>query len=423
MRNKMIKKTLKNGVRLYLYVDESMKRILVNYGILYGSSGEYSSFYLDGEHKHVLPGCAHFLEHLLLEHSKYGNLYHKFADRKYAKNGLTNMGVTEYYFIGLENIKESIKELISAIQDPVFTNEDIIKSSEAIISGTRIVKDNKFRVARAIVDRNFYDGLELVDETLCFIGDENTTKRIDYEMLQNCYDAFYSDDNKVLLVAGNFDAEEMTCYIESIYDELPKRENRMKPYEYQLGNIRKESQIYYMSVEDDYVNIGIRNNDILGFSEKEIAFYMDYILDSKFCVGSDFIEFLKKKSVVSSDLSRDVYTNSFGTHIYFNVSCKDVKLFVDSVKDELKNGNLSKEYFELYKKKMIANEAFKLDYKYGILRDFIFRISISDDFDDIDFIKSMSFDRCIEFYKTLNFDKITVAIIRKMDNCKTLVLD
>lgn len=72
---------------------------------------------------------------------------------------------------------------------------------------------------------------------------------------------------------------------------------------------------------------------------------------------------------------------------------------------------------------MIANEAFKLDYKYGILRDFIFIISISDDFDDIDFIKSMSFDRCIEFYKTLNFDKITVAIIRKMDNCKTLVLD
>lgn len=413
MRNEIIKKTLRNGVRLYLYVDESMKRMLVSYGIFYGSSGEFFDFYLDGIHKHVLPGCAHFLEHLLLEHSKYGNLYHKFADRKYAKNGLTSMETTNYYFIGVEDFKVSLKELIFAIQDPVFTNEDVIKSSEAIISETRMIKDNKFNVARAIVDRNFYDGVELVDKTLSFIGDELSTRKIDYEMLKTCYDAFYSDDNKALLIAGNFDAEEITTYVESIYNELPRHENKMKPFDYQLGNIRTDSQIYNMSVEDDYVNVGIRNKNIEGFSEKEKAFYLDFILDSKFCVGSDFVESLKKDSIISSALGRSVYTNSFGIHIYFKVSCKNVNKFVDSIRVELENFDFSMEYFNLYKKKMIANEAFKLDSKYENLKNFMFRLNISDDFDDIDFIKSMSFDRCIEFYKLLNFNEITVGIIRK----------
>ena len=88
-----------NGVRLYLYLDKNMKKSFVSYGVFYGSSGEYSDFYLDGVKHHVLPGCAHFLEHLLLEHSKYGHLYRKFAQKKYVTNGLTYMDCTNYFFL------------------------------------------------------------------------------------------------------------------------------------------------------------------------------------------------------------------------------------------------------------------------------------------------------------------------------------
>ena len=160
MKNNFIKTTLKNGVRLYLYLDKNMKRSFVSYGVHYGSSGEYNDFYLDGVKHHVLPGCAHFLEHILLEHSKYGHLYRKFAQKKYVVNGGTSPDFTHYYFMGVDNILESISELINAVDNPVFTSEDVIKTSEAIIEETKMGKDNMYRVASSIADRNIFKSLE-----------------------------------------------------------------------------------------------------------------------------------------------------------------------------------------------------------------------------------------------------------------------
>lgn len=58
MKNEIIKKTLKNGVKLYLYKDENMKRTIVSYGINYGSSGEYADFYYEDKLVHVLPAMS-----------------------------------------------------------------------------------------------------------------------------------------------------------------------------------------------------------------------------------------------------------------------------------------------------------------------------------------------------------------------------
>lgn len=413
MKNEIIKKTLKNGVKLYLYKDENMKRTIVSYGVNYGSSGEYADFYYEDKHISVKPGCAHFLEHLLLEHSKYGNLYHKFAGKKYSKNGLTGMYMTYYYFIGVDDIKESLKELLVSIQEPVFTREDVLKTSEAIISETRMVRDNKQRVARAIVDRNFYEDLELVSDTLSFIGDEETTKSIDYEMLKTCYDAFYSDDNKVLLIGGNINVEEMTEYVESIYVSLPKHENRRREYKYNLGNIRNSRQIEYMSTEDDYVLVGFRNDMLKDFSLIEIIYYLDFIMDSKFSAGNEFVENLKKESVISSYIGWSSYVRDYGIHFYLNASCKDVDKFYNRIISKLKENDFSQNYFELYKKKTMANEAFKMDYKYSVLTNFVSRVDISENLSYVDFVKSMTFDRCMEFYNKLNFERNTTAIIRK----------
>ena len=79
----------------------------------------------EGKVVEVLPGIAHFLEHMLGEHSKYGNMYKIFSDKKYQKNGITYGELTRFYFCGLNDIKESIKILINTIDDPVFTKEDV----------------------------------------------------------------------------------------------------------------------------------------------------------------------------------------------------------------------------------------------------------------------------------------------------------
>ncbi len=406
-----IKRTLNNGVKLYLYLDKNMKKSFVSYGVRYGSSGEYSKFYLDGVYYHVLPGCAHFLEHMLGEHSKYGNLYKRFANKKYIANAFTCMNSTNFFFIGIDNILESIKELIIAIDEPVFTSEDIKKTSEAIIQETKMKRDNKNRVALAMVCRNLYKNLELYDESLCSIGNEESTKNLNYDMLKACYDAFYSDDNKILIIGGNFDEEQIVKYIESIYDNISKHENKRKNYQYLKEEIRKEFQVEYMPTNNDYLLIGFKNS-IIGFSPKEVNYFSDYLLDSKFRDDTILIEKLKNKNIISNleSKSSDFLLNDIVYYIGF--STKNYEETIKAIKKEISLNNFTKEYFELFKRRQIANHAARIDYKYDNLKNFLFRFDYTDDFNDISFIRNLSFDRFLEFYKTLNFDNYTAALIK-----------
>lgn len=414
MKNNFIKRTLRNGVKLYLYLDSNMKKSFVSYGVRYGSSGEYSQFYLDGVYYHVLPGCAHFLEHMLGEHSKYGNLYKRFANKKYITNAVTNMNSTNYFFIGIDDILESIKELITAIDEPVFTSEDIIKTSEAIIEETKRVRDNKYRVASAIIDRNLYKDAELYDESLCSIGNEESTKSLDYNMLKACYDAFYSDDNKILVIGGNFEEERIVEYIESIYDHTSIHKNRRKNYQYSKNEIRKKFQVENMPTNDDLLVIGFKNC-INGFTSKEVNYFIDYLLDSKFRDDTTFIEKLKDKNIISN-LEFKSFAFLLKDIVYrIGVSTKNYEEAIKSIKEEISLDNFTKEYFELFKRERIANQAARIDHKYDNLKKYLFRFDYTDDFDDISFIRALSFDRFLEFYKILNFDNCTVALIKNVE--------
>ena len=77
---------LNNGIPLYLRVDPTMKKVFVSYNIKYGSSGEWFKFNNNGQDYNVSNGYAHYLEHLLGEHSKYGDMYRNFDKRYYKSN-------------------------------------------------------------------------------------------------------------------------------------------------------------------------------------------------------------------------------------------------------------------------------------------------------------------------------------------------
>ena len=417
MRNNFIKKTLKNGVTLYMYIDPTMRKTYVSYAINYGSSGKWFNFYYKDKLYHVLPGCAHFLEHMLGEHSKYGNIYKYFASKKYDRNGVTGLDNTRYFFCGTEDIKESIEKLINMVDDPVFTENDVEETKYAIIEETKRVLNNKGRVGYALCKRNLYKNLDIYHESLGSIGNEETTKSLDYNTLKLCYDAFYYDANKTLLVGGNFDEQEMVDYIESIYAKLKPHKKELKELEYkELDKVKKEEEIYYMPTNDDYVTIGFKEK-IEKLTKKEILFYIWFILDYKFSDTKYFKKNLKKENIISyfSDISVDFYEDKY-YEIIISVSAKDTPKFIEKIKDYMKVMDLTEKEFELYKRTSIADEAVKIDYKYRVLNTFLNKIEYSENFDEIDFIKTLTFDRFKEFFNSITTDNYTVSIIRNIDN-------
>lgn len=421
MKNNFIKKTLRNGVKLYLYQDNSMKKTFVSYGVFYGSSGTFYDFYLDGKQNHVLPGCAHFLEHMLGEHSIYGNLYRYFDQKNYKVNAETGDTFTHYYFTGRDNIYESIKELITAIETPIFTEEDIKATSHAICEETKMTRDQKFRVALAICKRNLYSNIELVTDTLNSIGDEHTTRALDYNTLKACYDAFYNDENKFLIIGGDIDIEDITNYIESIYDNIKGHPNRRDAYHYSKSEkIRKEMQIEYMPTSDDLVAIGFKQTLTHDYTNKEIKYFLKFVCKSKLSSYKEFILRMKKENLLSC--LEFIHTEELKDNFHFIIgaSTKNYKEFLIKLKDELKKVDFSEKDFDLYKRQQIAYEASKIDNKYKSLRKFVYAMSYTDNFDDMDFIKALDFEKFMEFYKTLDFTQTTTALIQSPEKKKIL---
>ena len=168
-----------------------------------------------------------------------------------------------------------------------------------------------------------------------------------------------------------------------------------------------------MPTNDDYLLTGFKNN-IDGFSPKEVNYFIDYLLDSKFRDDTIFIEKLKDKNIISNLEGKNFAFLLNDIVYYIGFSTKNCEKTIRAIKKEIALDNFTKEYFELYKRKQIANHAMRMDYKYDNLKKFLFRLDYTNDFNDISFIRNLSFDRFLEFYKTLNFDNYTVALIKNV---------
>ena len=131
---------------------------------------------IDNKEYHMLPGIAHFIEHTLLEKSPFGNIIDIYSDRNYIKNGLTGYNKTEYFFYGIDNIKDSIKKLITTIDMPIFTKEDIEVVRKPILVETKNGTNNYNKMLGYLAVNNTYKNINIFDDSLNSIGTEDDNK-------------------------------------------------------------------------------------------------------------------------------------------------------------------------------------------------------------------------------------------------------
>ena len=415
--NNYKKVVLDNGVRLYVHSDKTMRQFYVSFNVEYGCSGEYFKFNYDGKDYSVIPGCAHFLEHLLLEHSPYGDLYNYFSSIKYFSNARTSLNLTTYYFYGSKNIKSSIKKLINSIEKPVFTDKDILDSSHAIAEETKRGLNNPFYESYYLTLRDAYKSFDLAHESLSLIGTEDIARNTDYNILKLCYDAFYSDDRKFMVITGPLDEDDIINYIKKIYDKIPNHENKTKVFvPDNLLEVREEKDtLVRKTVEDDVLTIDF-NEYFKGFTAFEVITYLSYLSDYKFSEKSKFTERLKKDGIlVNYDgryIKRIFNSDYYNLSFYFFVKDKD-KLIKEFMK-EIEKDDFDEEDFELYKKSKIGQYIFQTEDKYFFYETLPgFLIDNQCEFDRMETLKNTSFKRFKEFYKSIDFTHRSIVLLTK----------
>ena len=409
---------LQNGVTLYLFNDKKLKQTFVSYSINYGSSGKWFDFEYDKTKYHVGPGYAHFLEHLLGEHSKYGDIYYKFSNNNYKQNGITSLNSTCYYFYGIKNIKESIRELIEAIDMPIFTEKDVEESKKAIIEEAKMSCDKNVLSLCNLLHRNLYSDFDYFHESLSTIGNEQTTNDINFELLKVCYDAFYYDENKTLLIAGNINEQEIINYVNEIYAKIPKHEKKLVEYNYKSLDVREKEATIERNVFNEFNGLGIKIKMPEGFGRKEMHYFNYIIYQKNLISSSDLMIKFMKNGVLESNIISSINLNKNTIDLVIIVNSFNFNLFISELLEALKEFKIDEQEFKLMKKVMIANEVRGSENEYNNFKNFTYKKEYSEDFLDIQFIRDLDYNRFNKYLAALNYDNYVVAnMINSEEEC------
>ena len=289
---------LDNGIPLYLNIDKSLKQVFVGYYVGYGSSGKWFDFNLDGKDYHVLPGMAHYLEHLLVERSKNGNILTVFSNRNNDANASTSQYDTFFYYYGVSDILKSLKELIEAIDDPVFSKKDVDKTRHAIEEEATMVQDDHYIIVNNIVTNNLYKDFDSYYKTYTNIGNRETTKLIDYDSLVTCYKAFYQDKNKKLVISGNVDEKELVDYLNNLYSKMPKHEAKVILPNYDFDPIKKDYEEIEKKVKTNLYALGFKLKKPDNMTRLDLNYCAEILLQYLFGSISKFSIDLKDKQLM-----------------------------------------------------------------------------------------------------------------------------
>ena len=410
--NKFKKIILENGIPLYLCVDPTMKKTFVSYSVKYGHSGIWFDFKNDGKDRHVLPGHAHYLEHLLGEHCKYGNMYENFTRRFQNNNAYTGMNFTTYVLNGIYEVDKSTQELIHAIEEPVFDDKDVEASRRAIANEAAGTFDNHGLLLCDMVEKNLFSGIDLYDQTLSPIGNRETTNQITTQSLYDCYDAFYTDDRKFIIIAGDVEEENIVDFLNNVFASIKPHKSKLILPEQDLSGMRKTNDILHRDIDVPITALGVKIKKPEGISNKQFYYCMgvfeQYLLDSKEYSG------LEKDGHIDSFDS--VFANLVGDYIAFiqSFTTKKKKACCERLLELLNKRQITKEEYELVQKCIIASELREVEDKYEYLTNFPDSMNITEEYCDADFYRSIDYDTFMDTLSAFDFSDYSIGEVRQL---------
>lgn len=249
-----------SGLEIYICEMNGFSTTEALFGTKYGSINTMFKTKEDKDYTTVPEGIAHFLEHKLFENEDC-DAFALYAKTGANANAYTSFDRTCYLYSCSENYLESLKILLSFVQNPYFTQETVDKEQGIIGQEIKMCNDNPgwkvlFNMLRGMYQKH--------PVAIDIAGTVESIAQIDSELLYKCYNTFYNLHNMVLVLAGNVKTDEV---LETADELLKPCENieleTVFPYEpYEIV----KSEIYeHLPVGMPIFNIGIKCRPLSGY--------------------------------------------------------------------------------------------------------------------------------------------------------------
>lgn len=407
MKKKKIYK-LKNGPQIVLYKDTSKHCTIASLFVMFG--GKNKKIKIGNKNYKIPDGMAHFLEHLLIEHSIYRNILLEFENKSTKSNGYTTKDTTEYVINSVIDFEEDLVKLIHIVNLPSFNKKDVEETKKAIKKEKMMSKDENFEALEKLDYQTLFSTIEYPN----ILGEINDIDHIDYSNIKFSYDTFYQKENQILIVAGNFNIGKIEKIIKNTYDSI-KKEKKL----YQLPRLEEPQKIVYQeknitrNVHMDYVRINYKI-DIKNISDKDrlkLDFYLFYFLSYLFDSSSKtYNRLVKNKTCVyginySYQKTEDFFIIKIGT------TTNNHNEFIQNVKRVIEKKETNQEDFELRKRQTIIAIILREDSFSATITPFIQNIISYNyyDMDKIEDIENFTFDDYKNWIEFLDFNNYSIT--------------
>lgn len=207
------------------------------------------------EETEVPDGIAHFLEHKLFEQPDQ-NVLEKFSQLGASPNAFTSFHQTAYYFTCTDQFEENLRLLLTFVQNPWLTEENVEKEKGIIAQEIRMYDDNAdWRVFFNLLTCLYAEHPVRID----IAGTVDSISGITRELLMDCWQTFYNPSNMALAVVGDVDPQLVADLADAC---VPQRHNQGrigKVYPAEKPGLAKELHEQKLAVSMPQFMMGIRD--------------------------------------------------------------------------------------------------------------------------------------------------------------------
>lgn len=401
---------LPNGLTL-VYIKTNKKNAKGAY-IYVKIGGLNKEAYINDKKIKVIDGTAHFIEHLLIERSMYGNMLLEYSKNNIRTNGMTSLLRTEYFFETTKDFEENLVKLINMINKPVFKQKDIDEIKDAIIKEKLEREDDKYYEYHTSVYECLFKELKAPNT----LGNIEDIKNMKYDYIKQIYDIFYNPSNQILVINGNLKYQKIKKLIIDTYGKTNK-ENYIIP----KFNLTDQIQVKEKTIKKDIPNNHTRIVYKVNLSNytplERLKFDWYFGIYIKYFLNEIDEEIVKEKTSSNSIGFYNEYIEDY-TLLWFSLQTKQCDKYLNLLKNYFKKIKVPKEDFELAKKMNLIYIIQREESSYGQVSPLVDNILMFNYFgiDSPEFIESLNYEEFTNFINNIDFSNYTVIKLIKENN-------
>ncbi len=326
---------LDNGLTVLLYKDSSVPVVSYHTWVRVGSKDEEKGY----------TGIAHLFEHLMFKGSK------KFSNKDYERilkeigasnNAFTSRDYTGYYVNAPSEHLETVMELESdRFRNLILTDENL-KSEREVVK-----EERRYRVENRVEGLVFEAINELAYTVHSYkwpvIGYISDLNNINLSKAKEFYKTYYSPNNAVLVIAGDFDTEQVKKQIKKYYGDFKEQEIKRPSYPEEPIQKKSRETVFYKDIQSDYLTISF-----VAPSQMSPELYAIELVGE--VLGKGESSRLYKKLVYQQQIATSVFSfvmsNIHSSMFQIHVKLKPAKTKADA--DRIKEQALATVWSELF---------------------------------------------------------------------------